>query len=668
MAALGRLGAARLPSWLHRRALCAVLTPAQRDLRQRQRGALQRLEQALVRVQATPEHLEVLRESLTLLDSLFLCCVVGEFNAGKSALINALLGRNACAEGVLPTTASVCLLKHPDVPFEPLAAHSEFAGVGGAAGITVMDVPGVEWLRSIHLVDTPGTNSIDEAHTALTSGFLPRADLVLFVTSSERPFSESEQRFMGAVAGWRKQVLCVLNKADLLPPDQLGSVVEYVRANADRVVRNAGGGKPVFVHPVSARTVLALKARAGSKAGGEGGGAAGRLELGAPLQGLARNEAETAAARQWEMFEAEMRGVLQDGARLKMMSQLATASRLRELYSRVEEQNDALARADADAVAQARDRIKEFEATTRADFDAQVARAQLVLAQLGVRGHKFLQQELTLSQLPRLLSRERFVTRFEKAVVADVSAQLERVALALADWMDQRAQAQARDTLAVLQARLHRPPARGGGGPPVAGGASSPGGEVWDETVAQLTEAGYASRRHELLISMQRSARESMSAGGVSDGGERAVAAIQTSLAQVLVLEAGAVGLTGMVSLKAASLADLTGLIPVALLAATGLVVLPLQRYRLQTDLQRRVDELSASLDASLRAHLEEELQRAASRCRDVAAPFARLVEREAAAHGERRRGLDRCAEELEKLMVQLMKAGAPMPGGSPKG
>jgi uncharacterized membrane-anchored protein YhcB (DUF1043 family) len=231
--------------------------------------------------------------------------------------------------------------------------------------------------------------------------------------------------------------------------------------------------------------------------------------------------------------------------------------------------------------------------------------------------------------------------------------------------MGQRAEAQARDTQALLQARIHRPDSARRNGPVVSGAAAS--GQAWDATLAQLTEVGYASRRQELLLSMQKAARDSMSAGGVSDGGERAVAAIQTSLAQVLVLEAGAVGLTGMVSLKAASLADLTGLLPVALLAATGLVVLPLQRYRLQTDLQRRVDELSASLDSSLRAHLEEELQRAASRSRDVVAPFARLVEREAAAQKERRRGLDTCAAELEQLKGELVQggAGSPMPGGS---
>jgi small GTP-binding protein len=163
-----------------------------------------------------------LRESITVLDSLFLCCVLGEFNAGKSALLNALLGGNHCGEGVLPTTAALTLIKHPSVPFEPSHAQSE---------VEVLDIPR-SWLRGLHLVDTPGTNSIEDAHTALTQGFLPRADLVLFVTSAERPFSQSEQELLRAVADWRKPVLCVLNKADLLDATQLHTVSEYVAAQA----------------------------------------------------------------------------------------------------------------------------------------------------------------------------------------------------------------------------------------------------------------------------------------------------------------------------------------------------------------------------------------------------------------------------------------------------
>ena len=54
--------------------------------------------------------LGALRDSLTRLDQIFLVCTVGEFNAGKSSFINALLGSDQCEVGVLPTTSSINLL------------------------------------------------------------------------------------------------------------------------------------------------------------------------------------------------------------------------------------------------------------------------------------------------------------------------------------------------------------------------------------------------------------------------------------------------------------------------------------------------------------------------------------------------------------------------------
>ena len=140
------------------RRLSMLLAPAEQALRARQRSALQELEHTLVRMDASEADTTTLRESITVLDSLFLCCVLGEFNAGKSALLNALLGGNHCGEGVLPTTAAITLIKHPSVPFEPSHAQSE---------VEVLDIPR-SWLRGLHLVDTPGTNSIEDAHTALT--------------------------------------------------------------------------------------------------------------------------------------------------------------------------------------------------------------------------------------------------------------------------------------------------------------------------------------------------------------------------------------------------------------------------------------------------------------------------------------------------------------------
>jgi hypothetical protein len=51
----------------------------------------------------------------------------------------------------------------------------------------------VEWLQDISLVDTPGTNAIFQNHQQITEHFLPRADLVLWVTSVDRAFSEVRQ-------------------------------------------------------------------------------------------------------------------------------------------------------------------------------------------------------------------------------------------------------------------------------------------------------------------------------------------------------------------------------------------------------------------------------------------------------------------------------------------
>ncbi len=74
----------------------------------------------------------------------------------------------------------------------------------------------VEWLRDINIVDTPGTNAVIRRHQEITEDFVPRADLVLFVTSADRPFSESERAFIERIREWGKKVVFVVNKIDIL--------------------------------------------------------------------------------------------------------------------------------------------------------------------------------------------------------------------------------------------------------------------------------------------------------------------------------------------------------------------------------------------------------------------------------------------------------------------
>ena len=91
--------------------LSRILTDAQDELLREERKALARLSAALVRFDAAPDQQEALARSIEQLDELFLLVVVGEFNAGKSAFINALVGSRVVQEGDTPTTALLVVLQ-----------------------------------------------------------------------------------------------------------------------------------------------------------------------------------------------------------------------------------------------------------------------------------------------------------------------------------------------------------------------------------------------------------------------------------------------------------------------------------------------------------------------------------------------------------------------------
>src|SRR5579859_7894888 len=213
-----------------------------RELLREERTVLGRLRERLVGDGGTAEDVEQLRQAELDLDELFLLVVVGEFNSGKSAFINALLGAPVLREGVTPTTAVITRVRYPPAPTE--RREGQLLEVGYP----------LDLLRDVAVVDTPGTNAIVREHEEITSNFVPRADLVLFVTSADRPFTETERAFMQGIRTWGKKVVVVLNKVDLLGQDQVVEQVEFVRQGVERLL----GFRPE-VFPVSARLALTGK-------------------------------------------------------------------------------------------------------------------------------------------------------------------------------------------------------------------------------------------------------------------------------------------------------------------------------------------------------------------------------------------------------------------------
>ena len=80
------------------------------------------------------EEISLLREALKQLDQPFLVVIVGEFNSGKSTVINALLGTKFLADGILPTTNEISVLKFRCAFVSPALQPGRHA-VPGSRGI-----------------------------------------------------------------------------------------------------------------------------------------------------------------------------------------------------------------------------------------------------------------------------------------------------------------------------------------------------------------------------------------------------------------------------------------------------------------------------------------------------------------------------------------------------
>src|SRR5512136_131213 len=120
-----------------------ILTERQEALINDERQTLNDLRIALVQFGVDEQDSQTLADSINQLDELFLLVVVGEFNAGKSAFINALLGQRLLKEGVTPTTTQIYLLRYGET--EERIAEGE--------GVLAISAP-VDLLREISIVDT----------------------------------------------------------------------------------------------------------------------------------------------------------------------------------------------------------------------------------------------------------------------------------------------------------------------------------------------------------------------------------------------------------------------------------------------------------------------------------------------------------------------------------
>jgi small GTP-binding protein len=197
---------------------------------------------------APEDALRNLQNLVTNLGQPFLFVVVGEVNAGKSSLLNALFGRDFCKVDVLPATDRIYEFKYGETDYDvQISDH-----------ITALHRR-IEFLKDFNIVDTPGTNTIVANHQEITENFVPMADLIVFVFAVTNPWAASAWDFLRLIGQqWKKNIVFVVQQADLRDPHE----VEIVSKHLDQtVLQILGANCPIFA--VSAKKAFLAKTAPG---------------------------------------------------------------------------------------------------------------------------------------------------------------------------------------------------------------------------------------------------------------------------------------------------------------------------------------------------------------------------------------------------------------------
>jgi small GTP-binding protein len=575
-----------------------VLNQEQEELLKRTRETLGRLRELLADTIASPEDRSALAESIRQLDELFLLVVAGEFNSGKSAFVNALLGQPLLKEGVTPTTSQIYLLKYGEKTEQKPVEK----------GVWEQTAP-VQMLQEIVIVDTPGTNAILREHEALTAEFIPRSDLVLFITSADRPFTESERAFLTQIRDWGKKIVLVVNKIDILPAEEeKEQVVQFVTEAAKSLL-----GVVMAVFPVSARQAQAAKS----------------------------GKPQFWQSSGFAAVELYIKETLDDDGRfrLKLLNPLGVGHKLaQKKLATIEDDLDSL-KEDTELLDDIRRQMTYYDDDMQRNFKARLGEVDNLLFAMEKRGNEFFDQTIRFGRIPDLIRAKNVQREFEETVVDDTPKQIEARVGELVDWMVEQ---DLRQWTAVADHLARRKEDHQGR---IVGESGPREGTLAYDRQRLVDSIGSATRRAVESYDRQKEAAE------LAESARSAV--VSTGLAGI------GVGL-GVAIAAAAHIVwvDVTGVLAGIAAAALGLLILPNRRRRAKQELAEKLAGLRHTLMTSLNEQFDREMRRGTQRIEDTVAPFGRFVRSENEKIGAQRDQLVELEAHIIGLQAQLKAAG----------
>ncbi len=578
-----------------------ILDDAQARWLADERRLLQSLALQLSQLDPTREDVGTLQQAAADLDDLFRLVIVGEFNAGKSAVINALLGGNVVEEGVTPTTAVINVLRYGEQPTERL---------NGDVHERTYPAP---FLREISIVDTPGTNAVIRQHEQITEHFVPRSDLVLFVTSADRPFTETERAFLELIRDWGKKIVIVLNKADLIEtPAQRAEIERFIGDNARRLL---GIDPPI----------LMISARQAQRA----------QNLTDPNERERVLEASGFAA-----FHRFLIETLDDAGRvqLKLLAPLGVADHLLARYRRVVEDRLGLLEEDFKTVEHIDAQIQAYQQDLENEFRPRLAGIENIIHETNDRGVAFFEETIRLGRVFDLFNTAKIKASFEDQVLTGTAERIDEAVNELSDWLMAH---ELRLWNSVMEYFNRRRQAR------------------FDDELIGQTGGGFDFTRRELLQSVSRRAREVVSGFDRQTEAHELASSVRDAVTQTAIAEAGAVGLGAAIAvIVGTAAADVTGVLAASVIGGLGLFIIPHRRRRATQEFLKKTEALRERLAAALSDQFHRELDRSREGITDAIGPYRRFVRQEFESLSGLKAELDASAAALRALRTQIEAPG----------